>query len=87
MIAMSYEKAMRHHRNRRKGRRMYLGFDTSEPGEPPLTPISDKLHRLIEIHRWFHDRRNGDKQYKRECIREAIKTVRRFYPKAPQAQT
>ncbi len=74
---MSYEKAMKHarHPNLRKGRNQYMGFDTGIS----YRKIEPWLQDLIEIGRWFKERHNGNSQYVRECIREAILSYRSKY--------
>ena len=75
---MSYGKAMKHTANVRKCKkqsRNYMGFDTGSGAWPNVrrNPI---FARELEVREWFKDRHNGDKQYARECIREAIEDVR-----------
>lgn len=75
---MSYEKAMRHAANVRKCRkqsRNYMGFDAGT-GSWPNARRSPLRAREIEVGEWFKERHRGDKQYLRECIREAIADVR-----------
>jgi hypothetical protein len=75
---MSYEKAMRHTRNVRKVKkqsRQYMGFDTGS-GPWPNPRRNPLFARVLEVQEWFRDRHRGDKQYNRECIREAIADVR-----------
>ena len=74
---MSYEKAMRHVRNRRKGRNLYLGFDTGMHFK--AARASPYLEALLNVREWFPQRHHGShdrKQHTRECIREAIKEAR-----------
>ncbi len=75
---MSYDKAMRHAANVRKCRkqsRNYMGFDAGT-GSWPNARRSPLRAREIEVGEWFKERHRGDKQYLRECIREAIADVR-----------
>lgn len=84
---MSYEKAMRHAANVRKCRkqaRNYMGFDAGSGSWP--NPRKNPLRaREIEVGEWFKERHRGDKQYLRECIREAIADVRTMRQKMPAA--
>lgn len=75
---MSYEKAMRHAGNVRKCRkqsRNYMGFDAGS-GAWPNARRNPLVAREIEVREWYKERHRGDKQYLRECIREAIADVR-----------
>ena len=76
---MSYEKAMKHHRNIRKCKKqrgMYLGFAVSD--EPWINPRRDPETALvIEIREGFKYRRPGDDQETfRWCMRNAVRRLR-----------
>lgn len=76
---MSYEKAMRHAGNVRKCRkqsRQYLGFDAGS-GSWPNPRRNPYLAALLEVREWFATRHQGNAQYNRECIREAIAECRK----------
>jgi len=78
---MSYAKAMKHARNVRKCRKMsnmYMGFDTGSGRWPSIrsTPYG---RAMCEIRDWYPRRNEGDaatRQYNRECIREAVQSMR-----------
>lgn len=75
---MSYEKAMKHASNVRKCKkqaRNYMGFDTGS-GSWPNPRRNPVFARELEVREWFKDRHRGDRQYARECVREAIADVR-----------
>lgn len=76
---MSYAKAMKHSRNVRKSRKqgkMYFGFDTGTGNFKENPALREITLLRMDVNRWFSERHNGDKQYIRECIREAIQELR-----------
>lgn len=72
---MSYDKAMRHVRNPKKGRSQYMGFDTGSSW--PNVRRNPYMAALLEVREWFKTRHVGDRQFNRECIKEAIQECRR----------
>lgn len=78
---MSYEKAMKHHRNVRKCRKQannHFGFDTGS-GHWPSGRAHPYMGRIMEIRDWFPDRNRGtaeERKLCRECIRESIAAAR-----------
>jgi len=75
---MSYDKAMKHSRNVRKTRKQannYMGFDTGT-GRWPNPRRNPEVAAMIEVRDWFRQRHFGDKAYNRECIAQAIETLR-----------
>ena len=77
---MSYEKAMKHWKNPRKGKPQYMGFNTGISPKESLVQ-RQRIGHLIRITEWFRDRHEGhpDKQYVRECIREEIQEFRKSF--------
>ncbi|MND11817.1 hypothetical protein D3C87_616500 [compost metagenome] len=72
---MSYEKARRHSiRKSRKQANNHFGFDTGSRW--PNVRRSAYMEAILEIRQWFASRHDGNKQYNRECIREAIERCR-----------
>jgi hypothetical protein len=78
---MSYAKAMKHARNVRKCRkqsRMHFGFDVGS-GSWPSIRSNPLFAAELEVREWFAARHiGGDAQYNRECIRDAISTLRQI---------
>lgn len=75
---MSYEKAMRHTANVRKVKRQarqYMGFDTGS-GSWPNPRRNPYMAALLEVREWFKRRHQGNQQYNRECICEAVTECR-----------
>lgn len=63
---MSYEKAMRHARNRRKGRNMYLGFDTGSGQWPSV--YAGPMGCFARLNDEFKRRHRGDRDQARAAI-------------------
>jgi hypothetical protein len=77
---MSYAKAMKHTRNVRKCRKQannYMGFDAGT-GNWPNPRRNPEVAAMIQVKDWYRYRHHGDKQYNRECIREAIADLRKI---------
>lgn len=72
---MSYDKAMRHARNKKKGRNQFMGFDTGSNW--PNVRRNPYMAALLEVREWFKTRHVGDREFNRECIKEAIQECRR----------
>ena len=73
---MSYEKAMRHWRNPRKGRKMFMGFDNGS--KPESRGARAATVTMLNIRRWFHERHEGDYKYNCECIKFELQKLRRL---------
>ena len=74
---MSYEKAMNHSiQKSRKQANNHFGFDTGSGVFKQSTKGRTLICQGMEVQRWFADRHNGDRQRKRECIRDAIVRLR-----------
>ncbi len=75
---MSYEKAMKHSiKKSRKQANNHFGFHTGTGSFKETPKIRAFNVQCMEVNRWFADRNsNGDSQYMRECIREAVARLR-----------
>ncbi len=76
---MSYEKAMKHWRNPRKGKPQYMGFESCSGKSVRSNPY---MCAIISIQDWWKSRHEGNSAYNRECIREQVAEARLYSPKS-----
>jgi len=74
---MSYEKAMKHWKNPKKGKAQYMGFDTGSGFKSVRS--NPYLDAILNVRAWFKERNEGShlqRVHTRECIREAVADAR-----------
>lgn len=87
---MSYKKAMKHWNNIRKCKKqaanMYMGFDAGNGAFKETPAMAESRVLMGQIKSWFRERHEGNKQYNRECVREAIADYRALLKKSADTQ-